>query len=675
MTNGAPAGLEWVQCVDRWAVDMSIGTHRRQVLLFFAAVLLPCLVLIALTLRLASQQKELAQKRAAEDRASAVREIRGQLLSKLEIIKSRGLGELAAQRPARWSATPDDASIVLIAPLNGSHLALPWEAGGNCSKLRSTAAEERFERDLQNGTRAELAEGNSARAVTLYRQAAQAAPLPVLSAQAELLLARALYKSGQRDAALAVERRISLLPFSLRDDQEIPFALYAATELAKSGKVSPAVLGHMRSEVESHQWLPPAEAYMLRDLLDALTRIPKDSTALSGPERLRSEAAKRVSLSRQVLLLRDNLPQLGLLEESDESQGSHDPLWVPFGAEPWLLSVAPPARGLPRTLVAVHARQLFSSIQDSAGNPLNRLFQATIVTGNRGESLGAAFPGLRVLLTPNGDASPDRRGHLESSFYIFTLLLVLSVTFFGAYLVWRDVRRELRLAAMRSQFVSSVSHELRTPLAAIRMFAETLRMGRTASPEAETEYLDTIVNESERLTRLLDNVLDFSKIERGERTYKRERVSLPEVVRAAARTLEYPLANQGFELRVEIDESIPPIFADPDAIQQAVLNLLTNAMKYSLERREIDLKLMRQNRDAVIQVRDYGIGIPPGELSRIFQKFYRIPTPENQQVPGTGLGLTLVDHIVKAHGGRVKVESLPGKGSEFSIILPLEIHP
>ncbi|HXH51284.1 MAG TPA: histidine kinase dimerization/phospho-acceptor domain-containing protein, partial [Terriglobia bacterium] len=116
---------------------------------------------------------------------------------------------------------------------------------------------------------------------------------------------------------------------------------------------------------------------------------------------------------------------------------------------------------------------------------------------------------------------PERRGKLESSLYVFTLILVLSVTFFGAYLVWRDVRRELRLAALRSQFVSSVSHELRTPLAAIRMFAETLRMGRTSGPEAEGEYLDTIVNESERLTRLLDNVLDFSNIERGERSYKR----------------------------------------------------------------------------------------------------------------------------------------------------------
>ncbi|HET7102037.1 MAG TPA: ATP-binding protein, partial [Terriglobia bacterium] len=263
----------------------------------------------------------------------------------------------------------------------------------------------------------------------------------------------------------------------------------------------------------------------------------------------------------------------------------------------------------------------------------------------------------------------------ESSLYIYTLILVLSVTFFGAYLAWRDLRRELHLAAMRSQFVSSVSHELRTPLAAIRMFAETLRMGRAAGPETQAEYLDTIVDESERLTRLLDNVLDFSKIEREERRYKREPAALPEVVRAAVRTLHYPLSNQGFKLAVEIDESLPPISADIDAMEQAVLNLLTNAMKYSGDSREIHLKLARRNAEAVIQVIDRGIGIPAGEQARIFQKFYRIPTLGNHQVPGTGLGLTLVEHIAKAHGGRVEVESSPGKGSTFSIVLPLEEKP
>jgi signal transduction histidine kinase len=654
---------------------MNAGTHRKQLLLFFAAVLLPCLVLVALTLRLASQQKELAQKRDAEDRQNTVRDIRERLLSKLEAIESRGLDELAAQQPASWSMMPGDGSIVLIAPLDGSRLALPWNGDTSLPKPRGIDGEPRFELQLQQGTHVELAEGNAAKAVPLYSQAVQSAPLPVQSARARILLARALHKSGRRGEALNVERQAALLPLNLKDDQGIPFALYAATELVKSGNLDPSGLTHIGSEVESRRWLSPAEAYMLLDLADALVKGAKPTIARTSMQGLQQEAARRVNLTEGVLALRDNLPDFVPLIQGAHSLGTNDARWVAFGPEPWLVTIASPVKNLPRTLVAVHGQSLFRSIKENHAGLLSRSFQVKFGTGNQGELLGAAFPGLRAQLAPIGDSGLDQRGKLESSLYIFTLILVLSVTFFGAYLVWRDVRRELRLAALRSQFVSSVSHELRTPLAAIRMFAETLRMGRTSGPEAQAEYLDTIVNESERLTRLLDNVLDFSKIERGERNYRRETVSLAEVVRAAARTLHYPLSNQGFNLRLEIEDGLPTVSADTDAIEQAVLNLLTNAMKYSGDSREIALRLLRRNGDAVIQVTDHGIGIPPAEQARIFQKFYRISTPGNQQVPGTGLGLTLVDHIAKAHGGRVEVESLPGSGSTFSIILPLEENP
>jgi signal transduction histidine kinase len=136
--------------------------------------------------------------------------------------------------------------------------------------------------------------------------------------------------------------------------------------------------------------------------------------------------------------------------------------------------------------------------------------------------------------------------------------------------------------------------------------------------------------------------------------------------------MQYPLAQQGFQLRVEIENGLPAARVDADAVEQAILNLLTNAMKYSGESREIDLHLQRQGGQAVIEVRDKGVGIPRKEQPRIFEKFYRAPTPENLRVPGTGLGLTLVEHIAKAHGGYVEVQSEPGKGSTFSIHLPLE---
>jgi len=199
-----------------------------------------------------------------------------------------------------------------------------------------------------------------------------------------------------------------------------------------------------------------------------------------------------------------------------------------------------------------------------------------------------------------------------------------------------------------------------------------LRLGRPEDAQAKAEYLDTIVNESHRLTRLLNNVLDFSKIEKGKRTYRKELVSLSEIIHAAVQATQYPLTQQDFHLRLHVEDDLPPVRVDRDALEQAILNLLSNAMKYSGESREIDLCVQKKGDHAVIEVSDYGIGIPAAEQRRIFEKFYRVPSKENERIPGTGLGLALVSHIVEGHGGRVELRSVPGQGSTFSIRLPLE---
>jgi signal transduction histidine kinase len=262
-------------------------------------------------------------------------------------------------------------------------------------------------------------------------------------------------------------------------------------------------------------------------------------------------------------------------------------------------------------------------------------------------------------------------GSLRWWFYSVGLLLIIGVTLFGAYLLWRDVRREVALAETRSQFVSAVSHELKTPLTAIRMFAETLHEGGATGAEAQKEYLETIVNESERLTRLLNNVLDFSKIERGRKTYRREPESLEEIVRFTCQAMQYPLEQKRFSLKVVVEEGIPRARVDRDAIEQALLNLLANAVKYSGQSREIQLRLRSEDGFAVFEVADRGIGIDPEQIPHIFVRFYRVPGSENDRIPGTGLGLTLVQHIAQAHSGHVQVESAPGQGTTFSLYIPL----
>jgi signal transduction histidine kinase len=224
---------------------------------------------------------------------------------------------------------------------------------------------------------------------------------------------------------------------------------------------------------------------------------------------------------------------------------------------------------------------------------------------------------------------------------------------------------------MRSQFVSSVSHELKTPLTTVRMFSETMRLDEEMDRQTQCEYLDTILSESERLGRLVDNVLDFARIEQGARIYHRQPTRLEDVVEEAARVIRFPLTQSGFTLDLAVERTLPPIEADRDALLQAILNLMTNAMKYSGASRRIGIDLRREGDDTLIAVTDYGVGIAPEEQARIFERFYRAPASQRQYIPGAGLGLTLVAHIAKAHGGDVAVRSSPGAGSTFTIRLPI----
>ncbi len=241
----------------------------------------------------------------------------------------------------------------------------------------------------------------------------------------------------------------------------------------------------------------------------------------------------------------------------------------------------------------------------------------------------------------------------------------------GLVLTHRNVAREMALARLKSDFVSNVSHELRTPLSLIRLYAETLEMGRLSSPEKYQEYYRIIRKESERLTALINNILDFSRIEAGRKEYDFRETDMRELVRNTLDSYRYQIEQNGFTFEEKIDD-VPPLKVDREAMARSLLNLVNNALKYSQDRKFIGVSLYRDNGSVKLEVVDHGIGIPAQEQNKIFEKFYRVGDPLVHNTKGSGLGLSLVRHIVQAHGGDVSVDSSPGQGSKFTIVLPVK---
>ena len=242
----------------------------------------------------------------------------------------------------------------------------------------------------------------------------------------------------------------------------------------------------------------------------------------------------------------------------------------------------------------------------------------------------------------------------------------------GLYLVYSNVRREVHLARLKSDFVANVSHELKTPLALIRLFAETLELGRVPSEEKAQQYYRVINKESHRLTQLINNILDFSRIEAGRKEYRFAPTDVARVVREVIESYRFQIEQQGFELAVNVEEGLPLVPADEEALGQAILNLVNNALKYSRDTRSIRIDVRREASKVLVSVTDRGIGVPRGEHKKIFEKFYRGEDSLVHETKGSGLGLPLVQHIMEAHGGSVEVESAPGKGSTFTLVLPVE---
>lgn len=258
----------------------------------------------------------------------------------------------------------------------------------------------------------------------------------------------------------------------------------------------------------------------------------------------------------------------------------------------------------------------------------------------------------------------------EKIFYASATPLGEKENIWGAVVVLNDITQIKRLEKMREEFVANVSHELRTPLTSIQGFIETLKEGAINDPEKTQHFLEIIEKQSNRLNNLVENILKLSKIESQETVVNLQSTNLKELLDKVIAEFKEKIIAKKFKMNTNIPPQFPLLKVDPEQIALALRNLLDNAIKYTPEKGEISITFLEREKDISIEIADSGIGISPEHLSRIFERFYRVNKDRSRDLGGTGLGLAIVKHVVQVHKGTIGVDSTPGKGSKFFIILP-----
>jgi len=565
-----------------------------------------------------------------------------------------------------------------------------------------------YSRAMRAGSAQEFVAGDPGAALRDYRTAAREAGNPQTQAIALLSEARCNLKAGNfaeafdryREILARAGEGVSYHGLSLR-----LLAMAGAADAARrAGNAAEAAerffaILHGLAAGELAGSVHEAAFYvsMVRDLRGELAAAGAEAPA---PARFDAvlrdwDVTKRAALAMERLRERFG-PDLGRVAE--EGAGGYRMLSRTSGGEETLAAcgtIALEGQAEPAVLVAVlDARGLRERMRDilrdtvASGPDVNlalmdaegNAFAGRGDPGNdsphvRTQSLAPVFPAWRLRLAYRKDgllyelASRERRTRtVYSSLLLLIILMGLSLTY---WLVTKDSE----LARLKSEFVSRVSHELRTPLSTIRAVGEMLEMGAVSSREKEKEYFTFITSEGQRLSRLIDNVLDFSRIGAGKRAYTLRPADLGKTVASTVRAFRQYVQPEGIEIVYEADPVIPRVPADEDALSQALLNLLDNAVKFSPGEKAVRVELRRQVGEVLIRVSDRGIGIAPGDLEKIFFQFYRVDEGRKVARKGAGIGLSIVKHIAEAHGGRVEVESDLGAGSVFTIVIPVPAEP
>jgi len=681
-----------------------IRQRDRLSVIFAVGILLPGIMLVVLAGRALLQERSLAEQQlreqldtAAQRAAAGLEGVMSRWQDAVEELAASGVGSdatpLAAQPSGDWPSTVRDT---LLAP-DGGGVLVSWSRGRldvmpegrllyDPTPEASPPVDTRWSLELAQADQVETVERDYIRATKLYEKLlARTAPAD----RAELLhrLARTSRKAGALESAMRYYTRLQDTDARVAG---LPAGLVAAYGIclvqAEAGEA--AALASSARELydglTSGRWLVERARYLFysaqaREWLGLAGMDAEIATADAGrgPERtdeltrMRQNEIARFALTAAVdAFLDDPRPVVS----TDEGLG------LAFWQEEPLLALVLPASVVETGIWA----EATADVGDTALAVSLLTDEGRIVFGGAAVSEGAAiarvavrdasrrtFP-LTVQVTAASPTALQADVRARQALYLTILALSVALLAFGGYLTVRAVRREVEVARLKSRFVSAVSHEFRSPLTGIHQLAEMLMRDRVPGRERRERYYRMIARESSRLTRLVENVLDFSRIEEGRREYVMGPVDATPWLTQVADEFREEVAEQDVALAVDIPADLPLVRGDREALSCVVHNLLDNAVKYSAGAARVRLEADVSGGRLAIRVHDQGLGIAAEDRERVFEQFVRGSGPTADEVKGVGLGLSLVRHIVTAHGGTVGLKSEQGIGSTFTVELPIE---
>jgi signal transduction histidine kinase/tetratricopeptide (TPR) repeat protein len=660
-------------------------------ILFVISILVPGSILVYFSIQNIVSQKELTEKRLLEEQSELVADLAESFQHQLTVCATAffsRLDSLSHPFPQKISLLDSRSCVaqVFIVNNNGEFI---WPHFLQDTKAKQKHPKSReFLQAFAEAEKAEFAKFDLPEAAKLYRQALRMGKNKVEHAAATNALARVLTKRGLTKQALQHYRILVNRYGSVIDENGWPFAYYALHQITQfsSHNQSELILKDIETMLSRllNGEIPLTEHTNLL-LQEVSNWFAEQNNTMISPTHHISQKLNTIQKWLSFVLQEGNSVKQyfsardGFL--TAPKVGNFDAIVGNVENEPTLLLLHRKSRnsdivGFKVDLAGLKDQVLAYAIKRNRSFDL----QLNIVSKPKAtqmarhplttiKELSPLVPLWRVWISPEDPKIIDRYVSNRRRLYGVALSLLIAGMALGVVLVLRDVSREQRLAQLRTDFVSNVSHELKTPLTSIRMLAETMRLGRIKKKSAMQEYLSMIVNESERLSRLINTVLDFSKIDQGKKRYVLEPTNLSEVVKSALSVMQNSIKEKGLKLKSSIARNVQTV-ADADAIEQALLNLLSNAIKYSRERREISVRLWTEGESIYIQVADRGLGIQEYDQKRVFEKFYRANIGIKGDTGGAGLGLTVVKDIVDAHDGKIKLESKFGEGTTFTIILP-----